>query len=119
MQMIYGLATLIARVDDKAVSLSELASAGDLPGSGEQMAKQRRVRCQSVCVGGEMLPGDKKQVSGSDGLDVLKGEALVVLVDLFRRNLAGSDTTEETIGSHREAFYLVKYFGCWPGCQGS
>ena len=119
MQMIYCLATLVTCIDDKAVSLSELTLTGYLPGGGEQMPKQRCVCCQGMRVRGEMLPGDEQQVSRSDGLDVLEGETLVVLIDLFRRNLTGSDTTEETIGSHREAFYLVKYFGCWPGCHGS
>ena len=41
--------------------------------------------------------GDKQEMDWRNGVDVMKGEDVLVLIDLLRRNLATDDAAEKAL----------------------
>jgi len=93
-----GLSGAGADVEDGAVSVLDVALAGNV-GSGEVAA------ADDFCVGGlrlfqsgKMFFGDDEDVSWGLRVDVFEGEDMVVLVNFFGGNFAAEDAAEEAVG---------------------
>jgi len=98
-----------ADVENGAVSLLDVALAGDL-GGGEVAA------ADDFCVGGlgffqssKMLLGNDQHVRGRFGADVFEGEDMVVFVNFLGGNFAADDAAEKAVGiSHSLlSFYRI------------
>ena len=89
-----GLATVFAGVDDGAVSLGESFSAGDFRGGPLEVAEQVLVILFCVSDRGDVLPGDNEDMYGRLRLDVGEGVAVLILVDGFGRNASVDDLAE-------------------------
>ena len=85
-------------VEDSAVSLLDLALAGD-HGSGQMAAADDfGVRTFRFFQSGEMAFGDDEHMGRRLRINVFKGEDVFIFEDFFRRNLAANDAAEEAIG---------------------
>ena len=99
-----GLAGSGADVEDGAVSVLEVALAGDF-GGGEMAASDE------VGVGGLRLFQSGKVAFGNDehvrrrlGVDVFEGEDVVVFVNFFRGDFVAEDAAEEAVGIGHDEF---------------
>jgi len=93
-----GLSGAGADVQDGAVSLLDVALAGDLSGGEVAAADDFRVAGLSFFQSGKMFFGNDQDVRGRLGIDVFEGEHVVVFVHFPGRNLAAEDAAEKTVG---------------------
>jgi hypothetical protein len=93
-----GLAGAGADVEDGAVSVFDVALAGDLGGGEMAAADDFGVFCLGFFESGEMSFGDDEDVRGGLRVDVFEGEDVGVLVDFFGGDFAGDDAAEEAVG---------------------
>src|ERR1700679_1233297 len=70
MEVVDGLASVRAGVDDETVALCQPLLPGDLGGRCEQMAEQLRVVGSGMRERGKVLPGDDEHVDGRLRVDV-------------------------------------------------
>lgn len=85
-------------VEDGAVSLLDVALAGDLGGGEMAAADEFGVGGLGLFQSRKMLFGNDENVRGRLRVDVFEGENVVVLVNFLGRNLAANDAAEEAIG---------------------
>jgi hypothetical protein len=81
-----GLSGSGADVEDGTVSLLDVALPGNVGGSKMAAADQFRVFVLGFFESGEVFLGDDKDVCRGLGMDVFKGEDVIVLINFFRRN---------------------------------
>jgi len=110
MEMKDGLSGAGADVEDGAVSLLDVALAGDLGGGEVAAADDFGVGSLGFFQSSKMFLGNDEHVRGSLGVDVFEGEDVVVLVNFLRGNFATEDAAEEAIGSsvsHGEMWFAI------------
>jgi hypothetical protein len=95
-EVVDGLAAVGAGVDDEAVAVGEVLLASDFCGDVEEVAEHGGVVLHGVGVGGEVVFGDDEDVDRGLGVDVGKGEDLVVFVDGLYGDFPVRDFAEET-----------------------
>ena len=88
-----GLAGLLTDVGDDAIAL-QTQLLGDLGDDGEDVGHDGGVVLGHFSHGGDVRLGDDQEMSGSLGIDVIKGEADLVLIDFIGRDLPFGDLTE-------------------------
>jgi hypothetical protein len=93
-----GLSGAGADVEDGAVSLFDIALAGDEGGGEVAAADEFGVGGLGLFQSGKMLFGDDENVSGSLRVDVFEGENVVVLVNFSGGNFAAEDAAKEASG---------------------
>jgi hypothetical protein len=99
MKMEYGLSSAGADVEDGAVSLLDVAPAGDL-GCGEVAAADEfGVACLGFFQSRKMLPGNDENMRRCLWLDVFEGENVIVFVNFLRGDLAAENAAEQAAGS--------------------
>jgi len=96
-EVVDGLAAIVAGVDDQAVAVGEGVGAGEIGGDGGEMAEEGSVVRGGVGERGEVLLGDDEDVSGGLRVDVGEGEGEVVLVEAGGGDGAGDDLAEEAV----------------------
>src|SRR5215831_4908548 len=99
-QMENGLSRVRAYVVHRAKSVLQLALPGDLGGDQMGVADNLSIRLGQVIDTGNVSFGDNQDVRGRAGLDVFKGEDLLIFVNFLRRYGAGDDLAEEAV-SHK------------------
>jgi hypothetical protein len=87
-----------ADVEDGAVSLLDVALAGDVGGGEVAAADQFGVGGFGLFQSGKMFFGDDEDVRGGLRIDVFEGEDVVVLVNSLGGDFAAEDAAEEAIG---------------------
>jgi len=91
----YGLASAGSNVEDGAVSLLDVALAGDVRGGEVATADEFGVGGCGFLQSVEMLFRDDEDVSRRLRADVFEGEDVVVFVDLLCGDLAADDAAEK------------------------
>jgi len=102
-----GLSGAGADVEHGAVSVLDIALAGDLGGGEVTSADNFGVGGLGFFESGEMFFGNDEDVSGSLRVDVFEGEDVVVFVDFFRGDFAAEDAAEEAVGIDHFGFTRV------------
>lgn len=98
MQVEHRLAAVPARVHNQPVAaLGDALLLGDLVADEQQMSEQARVGFIQLSHGGHMPARDHQRVDRSLGIDVVKGDALVVFVDDFGGNRLRGDLAEQAV----------------------
>jgi hypothetical protein len=85
MQVVHGLAAIVTRIHDDAITIVQLLFARNLRRSGHQVADQWRIFGQRLRRGTEVLFGDNQKMRGRLGVDVGKADATFVFVHTVRR----------------------------------
>ena len=98
MEVVDGLAAVVAGVDDQAVAVGEAVGAGEVCRYGGEMAEEGGVFFRDVGERGEVLFGDDEEVGGGLRVDVGEGEGVVVFVEALGGDGAGDDLAEEAVG---------------------
>jgi len=93
-----GLPSAGTDVEDGAVSLLDVALAGDVGGGEMAAADNFGVGGLGLFQSGKMLLGDDENVRGGLRVDVFEGENVVVLVNFSGGNFAAEDAAEEAVG---------------------
>jgi hypothetical protein len=112
-----GLSGAGADVEDGAVSLLDVALAGDLGGGEVAAADDFGVAGLSLFQSGKMLLGNDEDMGGRLCVDVFKGEDVFVLVNSLGGNLAAEDAAEKAVGggvSHG----LLSFYRMWSWVKG-
>ena len=98
MEVVDGLAALVAHVEDQAIA--PVADAG-LPGNRcrclKETAEEGAVLCRQLAGRGNVLLGDQEDVGRRARIDVVDGEEMVIFVDLRDGDLARGHATEEAV----------------------
>ena len=95
-EVVYGLATMLSRIDHSAIATMEPFRPGDLGCGPMQVADQRIVLFAGVGDGGDVLAGNDKDVNRGLWIDIGEGIALVVLVYGLGGNASINDLTKDT-----------------------
>jgi hypothetical protein len=107
MQVEYGLSRARAHIEDGAVSLLDVALAGDLGGGEVTAADDLGVFGLRFLESGEVLLRNYQHVRGSLRIDVLEGEDVIVLVNSLCRNLAAEDAAKKAVGGRISHIWLT------------
>lgn len=99
--MIDGLASLGAVVDDKAVAFTQSLLTRDQGCNVEEMPEYSFILWTGMLDLGQGLFGDDQDMDGCLGIDVRKGQTLVVFEEDLDRDLLAGNLTEDGIGTHR------------------
>lgn len=99
MQMKYRLAGAGADVEHGAVSVFNIALAGDLSGGQVTASDQFSVFFLCLFQSGKVLLGNDEHMRRSLRLDVVKGEDVVVFIHFLRGNVTVDDAAEEAVGA--------------------
>lgn len=92
-EVLHGLAAILAGVGYDAVSAGECA-VGKRGGGVGEVAEHLDGGLLDI---GEVLPGDDEQMGGGLRVDVGEGDAFVVFVDGLDGDLAGGDFAEKAV----------------------
>ena len=105
-QVEHGLARLLADVGDDAVAVHTqlLRHLGD---DLEDVGHHGAVFGGDSSGGSDVGLGNHQEVSRSLRVNVVKGEALLILVDFVGRNVAGNNLAEQTIGHGGTSFVCL------------
>jgi hypothetical protein len=95
MEMIHGLASVFAGVDDNAIAFAESFLAGNFSGRLEKMAEEFPVLCTRVVKRGKVFAGDDENVDRRLRMNVGECVTHLVLVDGGRGNRSIGDFAEE------------------------
>lgn len=109
MQVEDGLPGAGADVEDGAVSLLDVALAGDPRGDEMAAADQFGVAGLSFFQSRKMFLGNDEHVRGRLGIDVFEGEHVLVFVHFLGRNLAANDAAEQAVGG-RVSHGLLSFY---------
>ena len=93
-----GLSGAGSDVQDGAVSVLDIALAGDVGGGQMAAADDFSVRTFRFFQSGEMTFGDDEHMGRRLRINVFKGEDVFIFEDFLRRNLAANNAAEEAIG---------------------
>jgi len=99
MEMVDGLATVLARVDDCAVALVEPLGLSDLSSGPDQVTEEGAIVFGGSCHGDDMFARRYQHVHGGLWIDVCEGVAQLVLVDSGRGNASINDFAKEATHS--------------------
>jgi hypothetical protein len=114
-----GLSGAGADVEDGAVSLLDVALAGDLGGGEVAAPDDFGVAGLSLFQSGKMLLGNDEDMGGRLCVDVFKGEDVFVLVNSLGGNLAAEDAAEKAVGGGVSHGLLSFYrMGSWVKGRG-
>jgi hypothetical protein len=106
-----GLAGAGADVEDGAVSLLDVALAGDVGGGEVAAADDFGVGGLGLFQSGKMFLGNDENVCGGLRVDVFEGEDVVVLVNFLGGDFAAEDAAEEAIGiGHSWLTWRKRYY---------
>src|SRR5437588_6657036 len=97
MQMEHRLSRTRADVEDGAVSLLDVALAGDFGGGEVTASDDLGVFGLRFLESGEVLLGNYQHVRGSLRIDVLEGEGVIVLVNFLRGNFVAKDAAKKAV----------------------
>ena len=89
-EVVDGLATVRAGVDNQAIAIGEILLAGDFVRCGEKVAEHGRVLRRGVGVRGKVLFGDEQDVYRRLRVDIREGEDVVVLIEALCRECSAS-----------------------------
>ena len=104
MQVEDGLSSAGADVEDGAISLFDVALAGDLRGDEVAAADDFGVGGLSFFQSRKMFLRNDEDVRGRLRFDVFEGEDVFVLVNSFGRNFAPDHAAEQTVGIGHRGF---------------
>ena len=104
MQVRDTLARLLADVGHHPVAL-QAQLFGDLGDHGEDVGHHRRVVLADLRHRGDMHLGNHQKVGGRLGIDVIEGEADLILIDLVGRDLSLRDLAKQTIAHVKPPFH--------------
>jgi hypothetical protein len=99
MQMEDGLSGAKADVKYGAVSLLDIALAGDLGGGQVAAADEFGIRGLGFIQSREMFFRNNQHMCGSLRVDVLEGEDVGIFIDFLGGNLAPEEAAEKATGS--------------------
>lgn len=105
-----GLACIGTGVDDEAVSAvldTELDS--ELSGNDKEMSKQKFIPCADLVRGGDVLFRYNEYVNGRDWVNILKGDAEIILIQDRCRLRARYNVAENTIRHSAILFEKAEY----------
>ena len=97
-----------ANVEDGAVSLLDVALAGDLSGGQMAAADDFRVGGLGLFQSSKMFFGNDKDVRGGLRFDVFEGEDVVVLVNFLGWDFTADHAAEQAIGIGHRRFTWPK-----------
>ncbi len=97
MQMVHRLPAIRARVDHNTIAAREAFVAGNFGGGFKQGAEERGVAGGGVVKRGDVPARNDENVDRGLGVDVGKGEKILILVNRPGGNLTGGDFAKETI----------------------
>lgn len=86
-----ALSAVFTGIDDSTVAVFEIELMSDLGDHAEEVCGELGVFVSEVVKGDERFFGNEQNVNGSLWIDVVEGEAEVIFVDDFGRNLAVDD----------------------------
>jgi len=96
-QMENCLPRVRADVVNRAKSVLQLALLGDFCGDQMGIADNLCIRLGQVIDTGNVFLGDNKDVRRRAGVDVFKGEDLLIFINFLRRYGTGDDLAEEAV----------------------
>jgi hypothetical protein len=91
MNMVYGLATILSRIDHGAIAFLQSFRAGNLCRGPMQMANQGIVLFPGMGDGSYVFAGNNEDVDGGLRMDVGERIALFILIDSFGWNASIDD----------------------------
>ena len=106
--MLHGLACVLAHVGDDAVAVFQPLLLGQLCDDGEDVAQQGGILLGQHSGRGDVLAGDHKEMHLCLRVDVVECHHLVILVQLFRGDLALCDHAKQTIFHGEHSFLLLQ-----------
>ena len=96
-QMVHGLASVVARVHDDAIAIVQFLPPRNLRRSSHEMSHQRKVFGQCLCRGCNVLLGNYQQMRRGLRIDIRKADAGLVFVDTARWYGARDDLAKQAI----------------------
>ena len=109
MQVEDGLSGAGADVEDGAVSMLDVALAGDVGGGEVAAADDFGVGGLGLFQSGKMFFGDDEDMGWGLRVDVFESENVVVLVNFFGGNFAAEDAAEEAVGGRVRHDFISLY----------
>jgi len=97
MQVLHGLAGILADIGDHAVAVVQTDFLGQLGDHGKDMAQQGTVLLRQGSGTLDVLFGHNKEMHLGLRVDIVKRHDLIVLIQLVRGDLALGDHTKQTI----------------------
>ena len=95
MEVLHALGGVLAGVHHEAVAVLEALDLSHLAHGAKDMTQ--RLLGHVVADVGVVVLGDNEGVNRHEGLEVIERDDVIVLVDLFGRDLAGSDLAEDAV----------------------
>jgi len=117
MDVVDGLAAVLAGVDHGAIALRQSFGAGNLRGCPMKMADEGVVFLAGMGNRRDVFAWNDKDVYGRLRIDVGEGVALVVLVDGFGRDTSVDDPAEEAAHCGFSLHEPVPAFRFLPHCE--
>ena len=96
MDVVDGLATVFAGIDNSPIASVEAFRQGNLGGHPMQVADQRIVLFAGVSNRGNVFARNDEHMHGSLRIDISEGIALVILIDGLGWNAAINDFAKDT-----------------------
>ena len=109
MEMVDGLTGQRAHVGDHAVALGDAQVLSQLGDDGVNMPHHRGGLLGHLGGGGQMDLGDHQKMDRSQGVDIIKGVAEVILIDLAAGDLPGDDLAEQAVVHGDSSFVFPHY----------
>ena len=103
MQVRYALTGLLPDVGHHPVTL-QTQLLGDLGDHGKDVGHHRRVVLADLCHRGDMHFGNHQKMGGRLGIDVIEGEADLILIDFVGGDLSLRDLAEQTTAHVKPPF---------------
>lgn len=102
MQVKYSLSGPLAIVNNQAEIITMAGLSGDLAGRFQQVAQQCAIGCGGISHPGDGLLGNDQHMQRRLGIDIPKGQALLILIHDIGRDLAPDYLAE--YGTHIPPF---------------
>lgn len=94
-EVVYGLATMLSRIDHSAIAVLEPFRTSDFGSGPMQMPDQRIVLFACMSDRSQVLAGNNKDVNRGLRIDVGEGIALVILIDGFGGDASIDDPAKD------------------------
>src|SRR5260370_41285913 len=107
MQMMDGLAAVVAGVDNDAIAAIEPLAPRKVRRGCHQVPKQRFVLGHSLGLRGNVLFGDDNQMRRRLRVDIREADAQLIFVYAVGRDGSGDNLAKQTIVWHLETFPLI------------
>jgi len=102
-QVVHRLAAMLASINDYTVTLIQLFAPRNPCCSRHQVAQQRSMFSDSLCVGGDMLLGNNQKMGWRLRIDVRKPDAKIIFIYPVCWNFPFNNLAEQTIVGHEAA----------------